>query len=418
MKTAGSVSGGILWPAYCAVTSVGYFLAWPVLALLGVLGGSRRREWRERLGFLPDNLQRQALWLHAASVGEVAALGPVIREIRRRNPASALFVSTMTEAGRRRAQASYGLKAFLAPLDAARCVKRWLDRAAPRALLVMETELWPVWLDAAAERAPVAWINGRISDRAFPRYLAVKPLLKRIFSRMRILCVIGKQDARRVKRLGAPAGTVHVMGNVKADLAVKAVRRRNSIPGPWLVAGSTRTGEDEIVLEAFRKVADAYPRVRLCLAPRHLERAELVEKAVKKTGLTCRRRSQGDGEGRVLILDTHGELLSFYACAAAAFVGGTLVPVGGHNILEPASLGVPVCFGPYTANVREQAEDLVRQGGGFRVASARALGNQWGKCLRDPNWARSVGRRARNFVASQRGAARRVVGLLSREGLL
>lgn len=409
---------GALWGAYYSFTSIAYFLAWPVLMMLAISKGSRNKGWRERLGFLPGNLPRGALWLHAASVGEVTALGPVIKEIRRRSPDMVLAISTMTETGRSRARNAYGLRAVLAPLDAPRCVSRWLAGAAPRAILVMETELWPIWLSAAAERAPVAWINGRISDRAFPRYLMIKPLLRRVFSRMQVLCVAGHRDARRAKRLGAPPKAIHIMGNVKADLTARVARPRKAMPRYWFVAGSTRTGEDEIVLAAFRILSRAYPKARLCLAPRHLERIGDIEALVRKAGFTCKLRSRGGGSSGVLILDTHGELTSFYRRAAAAFVGGTLVPVGGHNILEPASLGVPVYFGPYTANVREQANGLIRRKGGFRVHSASALAAHWIKCLRAPEWALATGRRARSFVESQQGAASRLAGLLCKEGLL
>lgn len=410
--------GEVFWGLYYSAASAAYFLAWPVLRMMAIFGGSRKQEWRERLGFLPGNLPRGALWLHAASVGEVTALGPVIKEIRRRKPNSRLVISTMTETGKRRAQIAYGLRAVLAPLDAPRCVGRWLRRAAPRVLLVMETELWPVWLSAAAKLAPVAWINGRISDRAFPRYMMIRPLLRRLFSGMRVLCVAGKRDAIRVKRLGAPSRAVHVMGNVKVDLAVKAARSRRSTSNPWFVAGSTRSGEDEIVLAAFRRLSNEYPKARLCLAPRHLERVGDVENLIKGMGLTCERRSRGGGGSGILILDTHGELLSFYERAVAAFVGGTLVPIGGHNILEPASLGVPVYFGPYTANVREQANGLIRRGGGFRINSASALAAHWIKCLRAPKWSLAAGRRARSFVKSRQGAARKLVELLREKGLL
>jgi 3-deoxy-D-manno-octulosonic-acid transferase len=296
---------------------------------------------------------------------------------------------------------------------------RWLRRAAPQVLFIMETELWPIWLDAVARQSTVAWINGRISDRAFPRYRMIGPMMRGLFSRLRILCVISNQDAMRARKLGASASLIHVLGNVKVDLATISVKPARPRPGQWLVAGSTRPGEEKTVLVAFRSILRKHPQAQLCLAPRHLERIPSVQGMVEEMGLTYELRSKGDGQRvNVLILDTHGDLGSFYGRAVAAFVGGTLVPVGGHNVLEPASAGVPVFFGPYTANVREQADGLMRCGGGFRITSAEALAVHWERCLHSPLRALAAGRRAWDYVAGQRGVARRLVRLLAKEGLL
>ena len=284
-------------------------------------------------------------------------------------------------------------------------------------LVIDETELWPVWLRAAAARGPVVWVNGRISDRSWPWYRLIRPLMAGVLSRLSLLAVITERDAARAIALGARADRVRVTGNLKVDALAPAVPPRGVPAGAWVVAGSTRAGEEAAVLAAFTRVRARVPAARLCLAPRHLNRADEVARLVGAAGLTVRRRSAG-GPGRAdcLLLDTHGELAAMYRLARVAFVGGTLAPVGGHNVLEPALAGAPVVFGPYTANIREHAAGLVRAGGGFRVRDARDLGARLTALMAAPRAARAAGGRARRWVRSQQGVAPRVVALLRRGG--
>jgi len=395
---------------YAGFAAVLYAVAWPVLTVLGW----RDAGWRERLGHYDPALPRRALWVHAASVGEVTALAPFLRELARRRGRKPVVLSVMTPAGARRARELFTFPVVHPPLEAPGPVRRWVQAARPSALLVMETELWPVWLSAALDHGPVLWINGRISDRSYPRYRMIRPVLRPLLSRLALLGVISAEDGRRAVDLGARRARVRVTGNLKVDALVPARGPAGLGPGPWLVAGSTRPGEEGVILEAFARVRAAVPRVRLCLAPRHLSRVAEIEALVRGAGLSVARRTAGaNSRAAVLILDTHGELAGAYRGAAGAFVGGTLVPIGGHNVLEPALAGVAVCFGPHTANVRDHAAGLVRARGGFVVRDAADLGRRWLALVRSP---RAPGRRALRYVRSRQGVARRVVALLVRGG--
>ena len=359
--------------------------------------------------------------MHGASVGEMTALAPFIREAKRRTGRGGILVSSMTVTGKRRAAKLLGLPAVNLPLDCAPWVRRALATAAPRTVILAETELWPVFIREASRHAKLAWINGRISDRSFPRYAMVRPLVREMFSRFSLLCVISRRDAERAIRLGAPRSRIRVTGNLKADLIVPAARPRGVPGGRWFIAGSTRPGEEESLLAAFAEARRRHPRLRLCLAPRHLDRVPAVAALAKRAGFRVALRSGGPACARradILVLDTHGELASFYRLGAAAFVGGTLVPVGGHNVMEPAAAGVPVLFGPFTSNVREEAAGLAAAGGAFRVTGAASLARELGRLLSSRAYSARTGKRARSFVRSQQGVARRVVALLAREGLL
>ncbi|MEK7767785.1 MAG: glycosyltransferase N-terminal domain-containing protein, partial [bacterium] len=213
----GRGAGAVLAWAYGALGTLGVLLASPVLAWFALHPGQKGDQWRERLGRLPRGVPRGAVWIHAASVGEVTALGPLLRELRRLRRPPRVVLSVMTVTGRARARALYREPAVLAPLDVPPCARWWAFAAAPRALLVMETELWPARIAAAAAVAPVAWVNGRLSDRSYPWYRLGAPLVGRLFGRMRRLGVIGPEDARRAIALGAPARRVTVCGNLKVD---------------------------------------------------------------------------------------------------------------------------------------------------------------------------------------------------------
>jgi 3-deoxy-D-manno-octulosonic-acid transferase len=403
-----------MWWVYAVVSFLLWLAAWPFLALAAVLG---RRDMAERLGGTPGGLPRGAVWAHAASVGEVTALRAVLELVARRTGRRGIVVSTMTRTGRARAEGFGGFPVTLAPLDSPVPVARALARLAPRSLVVMETELWPVWLILASRRAKLAWVNGRISDRSYPWYRLVRPLMARVLSRFSLLCVISATDAERAVALGAPRKRVRVTGNVKADLLAPAVPPRGMAGKGWFVAGSTRPGEEAAVLEAFRMARTRVPSLRLCIAPRHLKRVPEVLALVRSAGWRAGLRSGGGrGKPEVLVLDTLGELASFYRLAEVAFVGGTLAKIGGHNVLEPATAGVPVLFGPHTSNVREHAAGLTASGGGFMVLSGAGMGGRLVTLL-GKGQARIAGRRAAAYVRSLRGAASRTAAELARAGI-
>ena len=383
-----------------------------------------RRAWRtgvrERLGLARAEAPG-AIWIHGASVGEILAASRLIDRLRKRG--HGVVTSTVTLAGRdvmRRSRPE--VPCHLAPLDHPWCVDAALDRIEPAALVLIETELWPSWIAAAARRGvPVALVSGRVSDRTYPRYrrlrFAVEPTLRR-------LAAIGARtplDGDRLVALGAPPARVSVTGDLKLErdeeprpLARDLERALQGLP--LFVAGSTHAGEEIAALAALAEVERQGLCAALVLAPRRPERAAEVRRLVGRTGRSARLRTAlGDlplAAGEVLVLDTVGELTPIFARADVAFVGGSLVPRGGHNILEPALAGRPVLFGPHTSNVRHAVEILEPCGAGRRVEDAAALGRALATLLRDPQAAERRGEAGRAALSRHRGTAQRVADLI------
>lgn len=400
----------------------------PVFTAQALLRGKYRRGLRERLGRVPVWAgPARPLWLHAVSVGEVMAATPLARELLARRPDLPLLVSTVTDTGRAVAEQRLPARQFVFfPLDFGWAVGRALDRLRPRLVLLTETELWPNFLAACGERGiPVAVINGRISPRSFPRYRRVRRWFGRALAGVRLFCMQSAPDAERILRLGAPPDRVRVVGNLKYDLPgltqppdPEGVRARLGLPPGrrLLVAGSTHRGEEEVLLEAFQAVRAARGDLCLLLAPRHPERLEEVERLVRRAGLTGVRRSalpaQPPGEAAVILLDTMGELAGLYAAAAVVYIGGSLVPHGGQNMLEPAAVSRPVLHGPYMGNFSEM-RDLFRQAGAaIQVEDGTSLRRELAALLDEPARADRMGEAGRQIVEAHRGATRRTAELL------
>jgi 3-deoxy-D-manno-octulosonic-acid transferase len=357
---------------------------------------------RERLGIL-DGAGEAPLWIHAASAGEAAAAIRIVGELQSRG--ERLFLSTTTLAGRERLRAAFpGMPVVLAPLDHPWCVDTALQRVSPRALLLLETELWPVWIAEAARRGvPVVVISGRLSDRSFPRYRRVRSMFAPTLERLAAIGARSELDAQRFVELGAPADRVSVTGDLKLEpldrptpLAPELARMLRGCR--LFVAGSTHEGEELAALQALAGCDDARVQANLVLAPRRPERAASLERMVREMGRAVRRRSAGPdtplSPGEVLILDSLGELPALYREAEVAFVGGTLAPIGGHNLLEPLHAGCPVVFGPHVENVREATGILLRSGAGECVADADRLSDRvgcgsrrWPAFAWPPGWA-------------------------------
>jgi 3-deoxy-D-manno-octulosonic-acid transferase len=421
----------------------GLYQAGMVLAL--ALGGPvlLARRGRHYLATLPGRCGRHrgeavqgALWLHAVSVGEVGVAATLARDLPAELP---LLVTTVTPTGQARARAAFagrGAVAYL-PFDLAFAVDRFFARFHPRALVLVEGDYWPLVLATARRRGlPVAVVNGRVSDRGFGRMRRLRPLVRRLLGGVDRFGVQSDLDRERLLALGVPAERVVVTGNLKYETAEprrdRALEARLSeLAGgrPILVAGSTMAGEEGEVAAAFAALGGG-ERALLLLAPRHPERCGEVAALVAGRGFAVARRSALGGEGAsggeaaggaaagsggrtdVLLLDTMGELAGLYAAAAAAFIGGTLVPTGGHNPLEPARLGVAVAAGPSMENFREVARRFDAAGAWRRVADAGELARVWGEWLADPVAAREQGARAAALVALNRGAAERTLELL------
>lgn len=393
-------------------------------APLGVLGLAVRPAWRqgldERLGG-GDAGVPGAIWVHGASVGEIQAATRLVDCLRARG--HAVLTSTTTTTGRALMRAARpDIPCRLAPLDHPWCVDRALSRLEPAALVLIETELWPTWISGCARRdVPVLLVSGRISDRSFPRYRRVAPALRRTFGRIAAIGARSGLDRERFLALGAEAERVTVTGDLKLETAGSPpptpADLADALRGvPTLVAGSTHPGEEAAALEGLAELERAGQRAALVLAPRRTSRAAEILSLAREAGRSARRRSKLGSlplaPGEVLVLDTLGELRGVLAQADVAFVGGTLVPVGGHNLLEPIEGGRPVLFGPHTEGVRHVAAILEACGAGQRVTSGRDLGAAAARWLADPAEAARLGAAGREALRDHRGSAERAAVLV------
>lgn len=376
---------------------------------------------RDRLGLYPER-HDGPLWVQAVSVGEVRIALRLTQRLR--ESGLPVLLTSTTAAGLRvaRQEAPPGCTPRAFVLDLPDCVRRALRRVRPRGLVLVETELWPELLrEAAVAGVPAFVVNARLSERAFQRTLRFKPLYEKALSQVHVAAQ-SEEHATRFKMLGASPGRLFVLGNLKYDLeppanfeAVKEeLRAFLPVGAPLWAAGSVREGEEAQVFQAHAAVKKEVPGARLIFAARHLERLPTAEEEALAAGLRVARRSAAAvRDWDVLLLDTFGELWSAYDLGAVAFVGGSLVPLGGQNVLEPAFLARPVLFGPHTQNFKEDAERLVAAGGGFRVQDAPELAWRVTAFLRDPALARACGERARSAVERHRGAVDRAALWLS-----
>jgi 3-deoxy-D-manno-octulosonic-acid transferase len=406
---------------YTLLLSVGFVLAIPWFLWKGRTTGKYLRTFRERMGRLPVSLNvdgDRSLWIHAVSVGEVLAARLLVPALRERFPRHRIFVSTTTMTGNAVAKRSiHGIDGLLyAPFDFPWAVRRALEVLNPSLLVLVETELWPNLIHEAHRRgARIAVVNGRISPRSFRRYQRLGPFLRKVLGELDLFLMQGEAHAERMRAMGAPAERVQVTGNLKFDatppdrLPEKLARLLAADPArPLWIAGSTVGGEEQLVLSAFHGVRQQVPQARLLLAPRHPERFDAVAPLVEAAGFRCLRRSTLDSatwsDGEVLLLDSLGELSQVYSLASVVFVGGSLVPTGGHNILEPAVVGKPVIVGPHMENFQEIADQFRSEQALVEVASAEELGREVTALLLDERRRHDLGERARELVGRNRGA--------------
>jgi 3-deoxy-D-manno-octulosonic-acid transferase len=368
------------------------------------------------------------VWLHAVSLGEMSAAAPLIRGIRARYPQIPLLVTTATPAGRARAQALFGdtVDIRFLPYDTPGSVRRFLARIEPRLAIIMETELWPNLFGQCARRGvPVVLASARLSAKSVSRYRRLGKLFSGVFTANVLVAAQSAEDAERFQSIGSAQTRTHVAGNVKFDLQLdpgildQGHRLRSDYGGarPVWIAGSTHAGEEEQVLEAHARLLADRPDALLLLVPRHKDRFVAVAELLARRGVRFARRSSGsavpaaDGS-EVLLVDTVGELALLYASADVAFVGGSLVPIGGHNLLEPAALGLPVLTGPFQFNSREIAMLLLRRGAVLEVSDARDLAAALRRLFDDPTERQRIGAIGREIVASNRGSVARLLALM------
>jgi 3-deoxy-D-manno-octulosonic-acid transferase len=381
----------------------------------------------QRLGYLPVSFNldaEESIWVHAVSVGEVLAVRPVVSGLRARHPGLRVFLSTTTLSGQNVARRSVpdADAVFYLPFDWTFTIRRTLDVVKPKLFIMVETEIWPNLLRECRRRGiRTALVNGRISSRSFPRYRLVRPFIRRVLADIDRLCVQSEETARRLRQLGGDPARITVTGSLKFDSLDPSTapgRGRERVlrffrisPARLvLVAGSTSKGEEEAVIRAFNRVRTTATggNALLILAARHPERFEEVERLCQREGLSTKRRSDLpiDAEPRVdaVILNTIGELAQLYQIATAVFVGGSLVPLGGHNILEPAVHGKPIVFGPHMENFAEIASAFLANGAAVQVRTPRDLEDVVVELMADPVRRARLGAAARALVDANRGA--------------
>jgi len=401
----------------------------PVLAFKRLRPDGYGRSLGQRLGRFGEGLPREPrCWIHAVSVGEAATAVPLVEAITRRWPQLGIVMTTVTPTGARIVADRLAGRAVhrYFPIDLPGPVRRALDAVNPRFFLCMETELWPNLLRALAARGVPSMIaNGRISDRSFRRYRLVRFFTARMLAHVRVLAMQSEEDARRIIALGARPERVVVTGNIKSDLIPPEgggdalwQRLLGLDDGePVWVAGSTHRGEEAIVLDVYLHLRARMPTLTLVLAPRHPERVAEVERLVRERRLQPVRRSElpkSQARGAVIIVDTVGELAQIYRVASVVFVGGSLAPTGGHNMLEPALLRKPVLFGPHTTNFRESAELLLEAEGALVARDGAELEAHMGALLMDAERRRLMGEAAFKAVAGRRGAIKHTLELVER----
>jgi 3-deoxy-D-manno-octulosonic-acid transferase len=363
------------------------------------------------------------LWIHGASVGEARLIGALAREIRRLRPEVPIAASAVTRTGRAQLPSPPDVDAsFFLPLDFPSVQRRAFEVLSPSMIILVETELWPNLLAEAERRhVPVVIVNGRLAPERLARYRRLSGLYAPLLRGVASIGVAGPEEAERFIGLGMPAQVIRVIGNLKFDLPepvekAEDLRRRFGVASdrPVVAAGSTGDGEDRLVLDAFSAARRDVPNLLLILAPRHPERFTSAALEAEHRGFEVSRVSSGTASERtdVLLVDTIGQLAALYAIASSAFVGGSLVPVGGHNLLEPLAAGVPVLFGPHTDHVNEIATALTLTGAGLRVADAAALGRAFVDLARHPDERARRVALGRTFVESNRGALRRAANLV------
>ena len=422
-----------MYALYSALLAFFLVLTLPYWLLQMMRHGKYRAGLRQRFGAVPAVLagpgEKRAIWVHAVSVGEVVASSAVIIALRERFPSHRVLISTTTSTGQKLAAQRFGAEnVFYFPLDFAFSLRPYLDALRPELVVVAETEFWPNFLRLAKRSgARIAVINCRISDRSLPGYkrvrLALPGMVRRTLDNVGVFLAQTEEDRRRLIEIGADESKVTVAGNLKFDVApppspniVASLREsfHHTGAGPVLVCGSTLEDEEGLLLSAFRNILVNHPHAVMILAPRHPERVADVAGLVEKLGFRMWRRSLWSGEplaGGVFLLDSIGELAAIYSLAMVAFVGGSLVPRGGHNILEPALYGVPIVIGNHYENFRVVVNFFASRNA-VRIVGPAELPLVFMELIENDNERTTLGRNALTALESQRGATDRTVAAL------
>jgi 3-deoxy-D-manno-octulosonic-acid transferase len=383
--------------------------------------------WPERFGFVARLSGRRVLWVHAVSVGEVRSAAPLVAGLVERYPEHRIVVTTMTPTGSQQVRELFGERVShcYVPYDFPVAVRRFFDRVRPEAAVIAETEFWPnIFEECGRRRIPLLLVNGRVSQASLRGYLRVPNIARAMLVNADVLCAQTRVDAQRLRNLGAPPHLVHVTGNLKFDVELPAqlLEEARALRGHWgrerpvLIAASTHAGEERKILEAFALLKRRYATLLLVLVPRHPERFQSVARLSRKRGFAVALRSRTPGAlpagTEVLVGDTMGELQRLYAAADVAFIGGSLVPHGGQNLLEACAVDVPVVFGPHMFHFEEISAMALERGAARQVHDVRGLADAVALYFEQPALRRAAGRAAHTLVADNRGALVRTLAIV------
>jgi len=398
----------------------------PPLLLRSLFQKKFRKQLRERLAFYSGLCLKKPIWIHAASVGEVLCSVPLVKRIKKEFPHSRMILTTMTAAGRETAEKHLTEvdRVLFFPMDHPLILRRAIRNLSPHLLLIAETELWPNLLRlCGGEKIPILLFNGRISEKSFRRYSPLRFFFKDPLRSISLFLMQTEEDRGRIIRIGADPDRVLVAGNMKFDQAPPSIREEEGseikslgLKGneTLLIAGSTHPGEEEILIRLFKELKKTHPMLHLLLAPRHLDRIEEVERVLRSENISWRRRTslpveEGNPVPEVIMLDTLGELMGFYRFGTLVFIGGSLVPVGGHNPLEPLFFKKCVLFGPHMFNFLEISRQLVEKGGAILVKDEEELAFELTRLLADEAECKERGEKGYQFIQGHRGATEKVM---------
>ncbi len=406
------------------------YLAMPVILYRLAFRGLRNRgyfkRWLERFGWFDAHI-RSSIWVHAVSVGEFNAAMPLIEALLAAHPNDTMVVTTITPTGSERVVKRLGSRVFhvYLPYDLPSAIKRFMARVRPRIAVVMETEIWPnLYFACKSSGIPIFIANARLSERSLRGYGPAIALMREAVQCADLVAAQSHGDAERFRRLGVTEDRLQVVGNIKFDMAVPTgldaeaagFREHWGALRPVWIAASTHEGEEAAVLQAHARVLGRFPDALLILVPRHPERFRAAIGLCRSFGFRTASRSEdtlAGGDSQCFVVDTMGELLKFFACSDAAFVGGSLDAIGGHNVLEPAALGKPVLTGPHTFNFAEVCETMLRDQALIRVQNGAQLGTQLIRVLSDPALAERLSAAALGVVERERGAVPRTLTLIA-----
>ena len=401
------------------------------LAIKGFRNPGYWHRWSERFGFVPESVRQCGpfdLWIHAVSVGEARAAAPLIRLVKQNHPEYKVLVTTTTPTGSAmvKMMLSDSVEHCYFPYDLRWAMRRFVSSIQPKIALIMETEIWPNMIDMVeSSGAKLLYTNVRLSERSYKGYARFPAMVARTLSKVDTFAVQGKLDQKHLELLGVPTGKIIATGSIKFDVNVppslresaEVLRRRLGQDRLIWIAGSTRDGEESSILAAYKELKQRFPSLLLILVPRHPERFDYMARKIQRRGLSCVRRTENTPELSsdvdVYLGDTMGELSLMYACSDVAFVGGSLVPLGGQNILEPCALGVPVIFGPHMFNFPDISRWTLKEGAGKMVKSSQELVRSVDELLANPSLRDEMGGKGMKFIDAHRGALDKNYELLS-----